>query len=49
MPLYALRMWKEDIELKEHQDMKWVKATDLYDYEMPAADIPLISQLIDYL
>lgn len=49
MPLYALRMWQGEPEPKEGQALKWVFPKELYDIDMPPADIPLISQLIDRL
>ena len=49
MPLFACRKWKGEIELKEHQNMKWVKPVDMMDYPMPAADLPLVTTLRDLL
>ena len=45
MPLFICRVWKGFPQAKEHKALKWVRPDDLYDYPMPAADIPLISQL----
>ncbi len=43
MPVFAVRHWQGDIQLKEGQGgMAWVAAKDLTDYPMPPADIPLI-------
>lgn len=49
MPVFALRRWEGMPQLNEHQDMQWVTPVDLYNYEMPEADKPLIPVLIDYL
>jgi 8-oxo-dGTP diphosphatase len=49
MPVYALRQWDGIPKLNEHADMKWVTPTELYNYDMPEADIPLIPVLIEYL
>ena len=49
MPVYALRQWDGIPKLKEHADMKWVNPTELYNYDMPEADKPLIPVLIEYL
>jgi len=49
MPLFACRFWKGEPTLKEHQKLAWVRPTDMMDYPMPAADIPLISALRDLL
>ncbi len=47
MPLFICRVWKGVITAKEHQQVKWVRPNDMYDYPMPAADLPLVSQLRD--
>lgn len=49
MPLYVCRMWKGEPQPKEGQTLAWVKPLDLAQYEMPAADIPLIYQIQDRL
>lgn len=49
MPLYVCRMWKGEPKPKEGQALAWVKPLDLAQYEMPAADIPLIYQIQDRL
>lgn len=49
MPLYACRKWNGDPVSREGQELKWVKPQELYDLEMPPADLPLISQLLDRL
>jgi len=49
MPLFACRKWEGVPSSKEGQALKWVKARDLKNYPMPAADIPLIPVLRDLL
>lgn len=49
MPLFVCRHWRGSITAQEHQSLKWVRPHDLYDYPMPAADIPLIAALRDLL
>lgn len=45
MPLFVCRLWKGIVSPQEGQDTKWVKPNDLYGYEMPPADIPLLESL----
>src|ERR1700753_2808028 len=49
MPLYVCRRWEGMVMAREGQSLAWVRATNLRDYPMPAADIPLIPHLIDLL
>ena len=49
MPLYVCRRWDGAVSPREGQAVKWVKPVRLRDYDMPPADIPLISHLIDML
>ena len=49
MPLYVCRRWWGIPTPQEGQEVKWVRVHQLRDYEMPAADIPLIPALIDIL
>ena len=49
MPLFACRRWNGTPQSKEGQALKWVKAQDLKNFPMPAADIPLIPILRDWL
>ena len=49
MPLFACRKWEGFPTGREGQAMKWVQAKDLKNYPMPAADIPLIPILRDWL
>jgi 8-oxo-dGTP diphosphatase len=49
MPLYACRIWKGEVSPQEGQEIKWVRPVKLPEYPMPAADIPLIAMLRDFL
>ncbi|MFV1529372.1 MULTISPECIES: 8-oxo-dGTP diphosphatase MutT [unclassified Phaeobacter] len=49
MPLFACRKWEGIPQAKEGQTLKWVRAQNLRDYPMPAADVPLIPILRDWL
>jgi 8-oxo-dGTP diphosphatase len=49
MPLFACRKWEGTPQGRENQSLKWVRAQDLKNYPMPAADIPLIPILRDWL
>ena len=49
MPLFACRKWSGIVQPKEGQSLKWVLAKDLSKYPMPAADLPLIPILRDWL
>jgi 8-oxo-dGTP diphosphatase len=49
MPLYVCRRWTGIPRGREGQALKWVRAKDLRDYEMPPADIPLIPSLMELL
>ncbi|ASM73887.1 MULTISPECIES: (deoxy)nucleoside triphosphate pyrophosphohydrolase [Roseobacteraceae] len=49
MPLFACRKWGGTPMSKENQALKWVRPNDLKSYPMPAADVPLIPILRDWL
>ena len=49
MPLFACRKWEGTPVAREGQILKWVRAQDLKNYPMPAADVPLIPILRDWL
>ncbi len=49
MPLFVCRVWRGLVQSMEGQELAWVHPKDMYDYPMPAADIPLIYQLRDHL
>lgn len=45
MPLFTCRVWDGAVVPQENQATKWVRISELHDYPMPAADIPLITAL----
>lgn len=49
MPLFACRKWNGLPRAREGQVLKWVQPNALSDYPMPAADIPLVAILRDWL
>lgn len=49
MPVYVCRMWNGVPQSREGQELGWFNPKELYDLEMPEADIPLISQILDRL
>jgi len=49
MPLFACRKWNGTPQPKEGQTLKWVRSNELRDYPMPAADVPLIPILRDWV
>ena len=49
MPLFVCRKWDGTPKSKEGQNLKWVYVNKLKDFPMPAADIPLIAILRDWL
>lgn len=49
MPLFACRKWEGTPQAREGQVLEWVKPSQMRDYPMPAADIPLIAVLRDWL
>ena len=49
MPLYVCRKWEGIPQPLEGQALKWVRPQDLRSYPMPAADLPLIPILRDWL
>lgn len=49
MPLFACRIWEGVPKSREDQHLAWVLPDELREYPMPAADIPLISVLRDWL
>ena len=49
MPLFACRKWEGIPQPREGQALKWVAPGALKDYPMPAADVPLIPILRDWL
>ncbi len=49
MPLFICRKWQGILTACENQELKWVRPLRLNEYEMPAADAPLVPHLIDAL
>jgi 8-oxo-dGTP diphosphatase len=49
MPLYVCRKWDGIVTALEGQQLAWVKPNKLRDYEMPPADVPLVSHLMALL
>ena len=49
MPLYICRRWWGIARSREGQALKWVRAENLRDYSMPAADLPLVPALQELL
>ena len=49
MPLFICRKWDGEVRPREGQEITWVRAKRLGDYEMPPADVPLVAMLRDLL
>ena len=49
MPLFACRKWEGTPTPKEGQVLVWARKTELKDYPMPPADIPILPILRDWL
>jgi 8-oxo-dGTP diphosphatase len=49
MPLFACRKWEGQVRAREGQALAWVKPLQMRDYPMPAADLPLVPILRDWL
>ena len=49
MPLYVCRRWEGTVAAMEGQQLAWVKPNRLRDYDMPPADVPLVSHLMALL
>ena len=49
MPLYVCRRWEGTVTALEGQQLAWVKPNRLREYEMPPADVPLVSHLMALL
>jgi 8-oxo-dGTP diphosphatase len=49
MPLFACRKWNGTPHEREGQVLKWARASELRDYPMPPADVPIIPILRDWL
>lgn len=49
MPVFAIRKWRYEPKGLEGQQLAWVARGDLKNYAMPAADVPLVPVLFEYL
>jgi len=49
MPLFVCRVWKGIVGANEGQELKWCHPLEIKTNEMPAADIPLVAVLRDWL
>jgi 8-oxo-dGTP diphosphatase len=49
MPLYVCRRWERTVTAQEGQQLAWVNPNRLRDYDMPPADVPLVSHLMTLL
>lgn len=49
MPLFACRRWQGQPAAREGQVLKWVRPREMRSFPMPAADVPLIAILRDWL
>jgi len=49
MPLFVCRRWDGTVTALEGQQLVWVKPNRLRDYDMPPADVPLVSHLMALL
>ena len=49
MPLFVCRRWDGSITALEGQQLVWVKPNRLRDYDLPPADVPLVSHLMALL
>lgn len=49
MALFVCRVWQGEPQPLEGQEMAWVRPNRLKEYDMPAADKPLIAMLRDFL
>ncbi|HUZ14222.1 MAG TPA: (deoxy)nucleoside triphosphate pyrophosphohydrolase [Caulobacteraceae bacterium] len=49
MPLFLCRRWEGFITAREHEAIAWVRPDKLSSYPMPAADVPLVAWLRDFL
>ena len=49
MPLYICRKWEGIASSREGQQLAWARPTELREYPMPPADLPLIPILRDWV
>jgi 8-oxo-dGTP diphosphatase len=45
MLVYACRVWTGQVMAQEGQQLAWVRPAQMYEYQMPPADVPLIGML----
>ncbi|QCE35533.1 8-oxo-dGTP diphosphatase MutT [Acetobacteraceae bacterium] len=49
MPLFVIRRWTGDLTPKENQALKAISLSELKNFDMPPADIPLIPLIESFL
>jgi 8-oxo-dGTP diphosphatase len=49
MPLFLCRRWRGTLVPREGQALAWVRPSQLAEYPMPPADLPLVPLLRDFL
>ncbi|OSP54645.1 8-oxo-dGTP diphosphatase MutT [Pseudoruegeria sp. SK021] len=49
MPVFICRKWSGIVTAREGQSLAWVRPKALRDYPMPAADLPLIPRIRDWV
>ncbi|MEM7470674.1 MAG: 8-oxo-dGTP diphosphatase MutT [Pseudomonadota bacterium] len=49
MPVFACRKWEGTPQPNEGQVLKWARVSELRNYPMPPADIPLVAMLRDLI
>lgn len=49
MPVFICRKWQGIASAREGQRLTWVRAEKLRDYPMPAADLPLLPIIRDWV
>lgn len=49
MPTFICRKWGGQVQGREGQALKWVRPMELRDLPMPAADLPLIPVIRDWV
>lgn len=49
MPVFICRKWQGIVRAREGQNLTWVRPARLRDYPMPAADLPLIPVIRDWV
>lgn len=47
MPVYTCRTWRGTPEAYAHDRLKWVRGSDIHDYPVPEADIPLRTRVLE--